>query len=67
MILHGERRKDLVADAFDRVVVDVYVRYLQAVGHGCGVYGEVVVLAGYLNMACREILYGMIAAMVSEL
>ena len=67
MVLHRERRKRLVADALDRVVVEIDVRHFQTVGNRFRQHREVVVLARNLHLAGREILHWMVAAMMSEL
>ena len=67
MVLHRERRERLVADALDRIVVEVYVRHFQTVWNRLRHDGEVVVLAGDFHMARRKILNGMVASVVSEL
>ena len=67
MVLHGEGGERLVPDAFDGAVVEIYVRNFEAFGHRFRNDGEVVVLACNLHLVCREILDGMVAAVMPEL
>ena len=54
VVLHAEGRQAAVADAFDRVVVQVRVRHFQVGGQRVGRDGEAVVLRGDLDAGrCR--------------
>ena len=52
VVLDAEERQRLVAQAFERLVVQVYVGQLDLVGvDGVGIDGEVVVVGGDLDLA----------------
>ena len=53
--------------AFDRSVIEIDVGNLKSVWYGLRQNGEVVVLARYLYMACREILDRVVTAVMPEL
>ena len=67
MVLHRERGECLVPYAFNRPVVEIHVSHFKAFWNGFRHHCEVVVLAGDLNLARREILHRMVAAVVPEL
>ena len=67
VVLHRERRKRLMADAFDRSVVEIDVSHLKAVWNGLRDDGEVVVLARDFHLARGKVLHRMVAAVVPEL
>ena len=55
VVLDAEQRQRLVAQAFERLVVQVDVRQLDLVGvDGVGIDGEVVVVGGDLHLAGRS-------------
>src|ERR1051326_4952894 len=66
--LHGEQRQRAVAQALERVVVQVDVSEVDVAGlERVGIDGEVVVVRGDLDLAGVELLDRMVAAVVSEL
>ena len=68
VVLHAEQRQRAMAQAFQRVVVQVDVRQFDfALLQRIGIDGEVVVVRGDLDLAGRECLHRMVAAVVSEL
>ncbi len=67
MILHAEQRQVAVAQAFERLVVQIHVRQFDfALRQRVGIDGEVVVVRGDLDLAGVQLLHRMIAAVVSE-
>ena len=68
VVLHGQDRLAAVAEAFQRLVVEVDVRELDVVlAERVGVDGEAVVLRGDLDPAAAQVLDRMVAAAVAEL
>ena len=68
VVLHTEQRQSLVAQAFERVVVQVHMRQLNFVGvDRLGIDGEVVVVCGDFDLSRTQLLHGMIATVVAEL
>src|SRR3989475_10873290 len=67
MVLHRERRLSLHGQALDGVVVQVQVRHLGAAAERLGVDREAVVLRRDLDLAGREVLDWLVAAVVPEL
>ena len=66
MILNGENRQRLVAHALDRAVVQVQVRDLYFRRERSRDDGVVVVLRSDFDFSRRQILHGMIAAVMPE-
>ena len=67
MVLHAEQRQRFVAQAFQRLIVEVYVGELDFVGvDGVGIYCEVVVVGGDFYPSRRVVADGMVAAVVAE-
>ncbi len=68
VILHAEEWQIAVPQPFERVVVQVNVRQFDfALRQGIWIDSEVVVMRSDFNFAGRHLLYGMIAAVMSEL
>ena len=67
VVLHRKRRQRLVTDAFDRVVVEIDMRYLEALRNRLGQHREVVVLGRDLDSPRLQVLHRMVAAVVTEL
>ncbi len=68
VILHAEQRQRAVAQALQRVVVQVDVRQVDfALLQRVGIDGEVVIVRGDLDLAGLHLLHRMIAAVMSEL
>ncbi len=68
VVLHGEGRELLVAQALQGVVVQVDMgEFHCGVGDGVQVHREAVVLAGDLHPAGEAVFHGLIAAPVAEL
>src|SRR5262249_7436262 len=68
VILHAEKRQRAVAQAFERVVVQIDVGQLDiALLERIGIDSEVVVVRGDLNLAALKAFHRMIAAVVPEL
>src|SRR5271165_3184904 len=68
VILHAEQRQIAVAQAFERVVVQIDVGEFDfAVRERIGVDGEVVIVCRDLDLPRLQLLYRMIPAMVAEL
>ena len=68
VVLHAEERQRAVAQAFQRLVVEVYVGQFHFIRvDRVGVDGEVVVVSGYLHLAGGVVANRVIAAMVAEL
>ena len=52
VVLHAEERQRLVAQAFERLIVQIHMGQLDLVGvDGVGIDGEVVVVGGDLHFA----------------
>src|SRR5580658_4025825 len=68
VVLHAEERQRAVAQAFEGIVVEVDVGEVDFGGvERLGIDGEVVIVAGDLDLAGVVALDGMIAAVVAEL
>ena len=68
VVLDAEERERLVAQAFERLVVEVDVGELDLVGvDGVGIDGEVVVVGGDFDFAGGVVANGMVAAVMAEL
>lgn len=67
MVLHGERRQRLVADAFNRTVVQIDMRDFQIVAKRFWHDGEIVVLRCDFNRIGQEIFDRMVTAMMAEM
>jgi len=68
VVLNAEQRQRLVAQAFERLVVQVNMGQLDLVGvDRVGIDGEVVVVGGDLHLAVGRVLYRVVAAVVAEL
>jgi len=68
MILHAEQRQRLVAQAFQRLIIQVNVRELDLVGvDGIRIDGKVVIVRRDLNLARRIVAHRVVAAMVPKL
>ena len=67
VVLHRKRRQRLVTDAFDRIVVEIDVRHLEALRNRLGQHREVVVLGRDLDRPRLQVLHRMVAAVVTEL
>ena len=66
VVLHRKRRQRRVTDAFDRVVVEIDVRHLEALRNRLGQHREVVVLGRDLDRPRLQVLHRMVAAPVAE-
>ena len=68
VILHAEQRQVPVPQAFERLVIQVDMRQLNfAVGQRVWIDGEIMVVRGDLDLPGLQLLYRMIAAMMSKL
>src|ERR1043166_6571072 len=68
VVRHGEHGLAAVAEAFERLVIEIDVRVLDVVlAERLGIDGEAVVLRGDLDAARAQVLHRMIAAAVPEL
>ena len=68
VVLHAEERQRFVAQAFERLVVQVNVGQLDLVGvDGVGIDSEVVVVRRDFYLAGRVVAHWMIAAVMAEL
>src|SRR5208282_1048213 len=67
MILHGEERHPDAAQAFDGVVVEVYMRQLRAAAHRIGVKRDAMILRCDFHLAGAQILDRVIGAMMPEI
>ena len=67
MVLHGERRQRLVADAFNRAIVQIDMRDFQIVAQRIGHDRDVVVLRCNFNRVGQQIFDRMVAAMMTEM
>src|ERR1035438_7268768 len=67
VVLHAEQRQRLVAQAFQRLVVQVYVgQFHFAQVDRVRIDGEVMIVGRDLHLAGRVVLYRMISAVVPE-
>ena len=66
MVLYGDDRKIPVAKTLDRSVVEVDMRHLDIGREGVGINGVAVVLRRDLDAAGRQVLHGLVAAVVAE-
>ena len=67
MVLHGERRQRLVANAFNRAVVQIDMRDFQIVAQRIGHDGKVVVLRCDFYRVGQQIFDRMVATMMTEM
>src|SRR5438067_7723595 len=68
VILHAEERQRAVAEAFERVVIQINVRQLNfTLSDRIGIDGEVMVVRRDLDFAAVETLYRMVAAVMPKL
>lgn len=66
VILHSEDWPCSVSEAFDAVVIQIDMRYLQVGWYRLGFYCEAVILAGNFDFTSEQILDRLIAASMSK-
>ena len=66
VILHSECLLVTMADASDRIIIQVAVRYFKAIWQRLVFYGETVVLSGDFNLACFQVEYWLVDSAVTE-
>ena len=67
VILNRKGRKVFAAKAFKGIVIEVYMRQFNIlVLQRINIDTEAVILAGYFELACLEVLDGMIGASMAE-